>query len=148
MLVAQSCPNLCNPMDCSLPGSSVHGIPQARLLEWVAIPFSRGSSRPRDETQVSCTAGGFFTSEPPGKPACALGTIYLPSPPARFNTVSLLIQVFSLKATSHGSRIPVLKSSGSCLELPFSCTRLLNSCHLEVLPFCHSYANTCLTVPS
>ena len=53
--VAQSCPTLCDPMDCSLPGSSVHGILQARILEWVAISFSRGSSRPRDRTWVSCT---------------------------------------------------------------------------------------------
>ena len=51
--VTQSCPTLCNPVDCSLPGSSVHGILQARVLEWVAISFSRGSSRPRDRTQVS-----------------------------------------------------------------------------------------------
>ena len=48
-------------MDCSLPSSSVHGISQARILEWVAIPFSRGSSRARDWTWVSCIAGGFFT---------------------------------------------------------------------------------------
>ena len=47
-LVAQSCPTLCHPMDCSPPGFSVHGILQARILEWVAISFSRGSSRPRD----------------------------------------------------------------------------------------------------
>ena len=47
-------------MDCSLPGSSVHGILQAGILEWVAIPFSRGSSGPVDQTQVSHTAGGFF----------------------------------------------------------------------------------------
>ena len=60
-LVAQSCPTLCNPVDCSLPGSSVHGIIQARILEWVAISFSRGSSRPGGRTQVSCFAGGFFT---------------------------------------------------------------------------------------
>ena len=60
-LVAQWCPTLCDPMDCSLPGCSVHGISQARILEWVAIPFSRGSSWPRDQTQVSCIAGGFFT---------------------------------------------------------------------------------------
>ena len=52
--VAQSCPTLCNPMDCSLPGSSVHGIFQARILEWVAISFSSGSSWPRDQTWVSC----------------------------------------------------------------------------------------------
>ena len=60
--VAQSqCPTLCDPMDCSLPGSSVYGIFQARVLEWVAISFSRGSSQPRDRTQVSCTAGRYFT---------------------------------------------------------------------------------------
>ena len=58
---AQSCPTLCDPMDFSLPGSSVHGILQARILEWVAIPFSKGSSRPRDRTQISCNVGRFFT---------------------------------------------------------------------------------------
>ena len=61
VLVAQSCLTLCNPMECSLPGSSVHGILQARILEWVAIPFSRGSSQPREWTWVSCTTGRFFT---------------------------------------------------------------------------------------
>ena len=61
VLVTQSCLTLCDPMDYSLPGSSGHGILQARILEWVAFPFSRGSSRPRDQTQVSCIAGRFFT---------------------------------------------------------------------------------------
>ena len=55
--VTQSCPTLCNPMDCT-----VHGILQDRILEWVAIPFSRGSSQHRDQTQVSHIAGRFFTS--------------------------------------------------------------------------------------
>ena len=58
---AQLCLTLCDPMDCSLPGSSVHGILQIRILECVAIPFSRGSSQPRDRTQVSDIAGRFFT---------------------------------------------------------------------------------------
>ena len=58
---AQSCPTLCNPMDWSLPGSSVHGTLQASILEWVASPFSRGSSQPIDQMQVSHIAGGFFT---------------------------------------------------------------------------------------
>ena len=53
-LVVQSCPTLWDPMDCSLPASSIHGISQARTLEWVAISFFRGSSRPRDQTWVSC----------------------------------------------------------------------------------------------
>ena len=59
-LIAQLCPTLCNPSDCSPQSSSVYGILQARILEWVAIPFSRGSSSPRDLTQVSCIAGGLF----------------------------------------------------------------------------------------
>jgi len=59
--VTHSCLSLCNPMDCSPPGSSVHGIFQARIPEWVAISFFRGSSRSRDRTWVSYIAGGFFT---------------------------------------------------------------------------------------
>ena len=58
--VTQSCLTLCDPMDCSLPGFSVHGILQARILEWVTISFSRGSSRPRDRTWVSCIGGRCF----------------------------------------------------------------------------------------
>lgn len=57
----QLCPTLCDPMNCNLPGSSAHGIFQARMLEWVAISLSRGSSEPRDWTQVSCTTGRFFS---------------------------------------------------------------------------------------
>ena len=60
-LVAQSCRTLWDPMDWRPPGSSVPGILQARILEWVAIPLSMGSSQPRDQTWISCTAGGFFT---------------------------------------------------------------------------------------
>ena len=59
--VAQSCLTLCDPMDCSLPGSSVHGIFQATVLEWTAISFSRGSSQPRDRTRVSCIVDRCFT---------------------------------------------------------------------------------------
>ena len=61
LLGAKSCPTLCNPMDGSSPGSSVPGILQVRILEWVAIPYSRGSSWPRDKIWVSCIAGRFFT---------------------------------------------------------------------------------------
>ena len=58
--ITESCSTLCEPMDCSLPGSTTHGIFQARILEWVAIFFSRGSSQSRDWTQVSCTAGTLY----------------------------------------------------------------------------------------
>ena len=61
VLVAQSCPTLCDLTNCSLSGSSIHGILQARILEWIVVPFSRGCSRPGDPTQVSCIAGRFFT---------------------------------------------------------------------------------------
>ena len=60
--VLQSCPALCNPMDCSRPGSSVHGILQTRVLEWVVISFSRGSSPPRDRVRLSCIADRLFTN--------------------------------------------------------------------------------------
>ena len=60
----------CDSMDCSLPDSSIHGIFQARILEWVAISFSRGFSRPRDRTPIFCIAGRFFTSEPTEKLPC------------------------------------------------------------------------------
>ena len=64
--VTQLCPTIWDPMDYSLPDSSVHGILQARILEWVAIPFCRGSSQPRDQTHISCIAGRYL--QPPGKP--------------------------------------------------------------------------------
>ena len=65
--VAQSCPTLCDPVDCSLPGSSVHGILQARILEWVTISFSRGSSQPRIESRSPALQADALSSEPPGK---------------------------------------------------------------------------------
>ena len=68
VLVAQLCLTLCDPMGCSPPGSSVHGILQAGILEWVAAPFSRGSSRPGIEPRSPALAGRFFNAEPLGKP--------------------------------------------------------------------------------
>ena len=70
VLVTQLCPTLCNLLDCNAPSFSVHGILQARILEWVVMPFSRGTFQPRDQTcisYVSCVAGGFFTADPRGK---------------------------------------------------------------------------------
>ena len=65
----RKCSSNCDPMDCGPPGSSVHhGILQARILEWVGIPFSTGSSQPRDQTQISYITGRFLLVEPPGKP--------------------------------------------------------------------------------
>ena len=69
MLSGFSRVRLCNPIDCSPPDFSVHGILQARILEWVAMPSSRASSRPREKTRISCIVclvGGFFAAESPG----------------------------------------------------------------------------------
>ena len=62
VLIAQPCLTLCNPRNCGPPGSSIRGILQTRILEWVAFPFLRGSSRPRDWSQVSRILGRFFTA--------------------------------------------------------------------------------------
>ena len=67
ILVCASCLTLCYHRECSPPGSSVHGILQARILEWIAIPFSRGTSQPKDQTLVSCLAGRFFIIWATGK---------------------------------------------------------------------------------
>ena len=78
-LVAKSCLTLCDPIDCSLLGSSVHGISQARILEWVSICFSKESSHLGIEPESPALAGGFFTTEPPGKPPTIfeLGFIFI-----------------------------------------------------------------------
>ena len=84
--VTQSCPTLCDPVDCSLPGSSVHGILQARILEWVAISFSRGSSRPRDRTPVSHIGGRRFNLWATREAPYPSAVTFLPSksfPPCR-----------------------------------------------------------------
>ena len=73
---------LCNPMDFSSPYPPVHGISQARILEWVAISFSRGSSWPKDQTHISYISpslpGGFLPLAPPGKPIFIYGSVYMP----------------------------------------------------------------------
>ena len=79
-LVAKLCPTLRAPVDCSCQAPPSMGILQAGILQWVAIPSSRGSSRPRDQTCVSCTsctAGRFCNAEPPGKPQIPHGITYV-----------------------------------------------------------------------
>ena len=72
VLVDQLCLTPFDPMNCSQLGSSIHGILQARRLKWLAVPFFRGMSWPRDWLQASHIAGRFFTTEPPGKPCCTV----------------------------------------------------------------------------
>ena len=97
IVVVQSCPNLCDPMDCNLPVSSVHEIFQDWMLEWVAISFSRGSSQPRDQTWVSCIVDRFFT----------IWATILKSLCELLNQNPMTVHQFSLKAAFHlASRMP------------------------------------------
>ena len=77
MLVVWSCPTLCDPMDSSLPGSSVHGILQARILNWVAIPLSKGSPDPEIEPRSPLLQADSLSSEPLGKPVSKPNSCYL-----------------------------------------------------------------------
>ena len=95
----QSSPTPCNPRDCSPPSSSVHGIFQARILEWVTITYSRGSSQPRDQSRVSCTAGGFLTTKPPGKPMRAGVVVKSPGCARLFATPCTAAHQVSLSLT-------------------------------------------------
>ena len=113
--VTQSCSTLCDPMDCSPPGSSVHWILQARVLEWVAMPSPRGSSRPRDQTVVSCTAGRFFTTEPPGQ---VLAPLLTPSVKTGLQNCEETPREHTVLVTV-GRRLspsPVLRSAGRLLS--------------------------------
>ena len=91
---AQSCPTLCDPVDCSLPGSSVHGISQARILEWVAIFFPRRSSWPKMEPTSPALAGRFFTTELPGKP------------------IRFYIDILATHSSMHAGKIPWIEEPG------------------------------------
>ena len=135
--VPQSCPTLWNPVDCSLPGFSVHGILQARILEWVTISLSRGSSRPRDRTQVSRIGGRRFnlwaTREAPNykfillqmiisKWNCwvAVGCVYVCLHAAYAKLLqSCLILCDPMDCSPPGSSVPGILQAGYWSGLPF-----------------------------
>ena len=123
--VAKMCPTLCGLMESSLPSSSVHGISQAQILEWVAVSSSRGSSWPWDQTCASYIAGIFFTAEPPGKPPSNMTDG--PSFEAHYSvsTQSSISQVNYYKLV-----LTVLMSSGFQIVLfwqwYFICTSVIN----------------------
>ena len=97
-LFTQSCPTLCKPTVFSLPNTSVHGISQARILEWVAISYSRGSSPPRGGTQVSCVScirGGFFSAKPPGRPNKTISKILFLVFPVSFLLCILILNLIA-----------------------------------------------------
>ena len=127
VLVAQSCPTLCDPMDCSPPGSSVYGILQARILEWVAFPFSRGSSQPRDRAWVSGIAGGFLTIWATGKLQCYTWwltvSFNLPNRPVRNTELTSFpnAKLASQKGKCILPRAPWLKSEGVNIRMPGLC---------------------------
>ena len=122
----QSCPTLCDPKDCSPPGSSVHGILQAGILEWVAISFSRGSSHLRDWTQVSCVfyiAGECSTAEPPGKPKTCVSSVQFSSVAQSFLTLcNPIVSINSHRKLNGGGILQLTSTEGrrECLLGPAS----------------------------
>ena len=126
-LVAQLYPTICDPMDLSPPGSSVHGIFQAGILEWVAISFSRGTSWPRDRTWVSYTAGRFFTIWAPREARPSKGKLktILAHPSQllilllrQLNTSAssrLSLWTFPLRALTHFTLLFIQQLSVACL---------------------------------
>ena len=136
--VAQSCLTLWDPTDCSLPGSSVHGILQAGILEWVATSFSRGSCPPGIEPASPALAGGFFTTELQGSPIVKTEQwekhyIWMQVIPIFPTFLCLLFRPLSFKMVSVSCQ-----SEGSCFSLsaygPSLFTRCLISCHLAPAP--------------
>ena len=129
--MAQLCQTLLDPMDCSLPGSSVHGVLQARILEWVATPFSSGSSGPGDQTQVSLIAGRFFTIW-----ATRGAQILTPSHPSRSSQSTELTSLCDTVAFHHRQSILHIvvyicqgySSSSSHLLLPSLCPQVPSLC--------------------
>ena len=109
-LVTQLCLTLCNLTDCSPPGSSVHGISQASILEWAAISF-RGSSWPKDHIQVSSTVGGFFTIEPPYELKTILACYILIATlwGSYYDFLHFIDEKIGIERLSNLSKVPVVK---------------------------------------
>ena len=120
VLFAQSCPTLCDSMDCSLPGSPIHGIFPAKILAWVAMPSSKGPSQPRDQTHIfclSCTAARHFTTVPLGSPLlrayapwtiCGVSLSGLPALSEAVSSLCAEAQIHSYLCPSASSVLPGL----------------------------------------
>ena len=128
MLVAQSCLTLCDPMDCRLPGSSVHGILQARILEWVAIPFSWRSSWLRNQIQVSCIVGRFFTSWATTEAACILVNKIYHKSLFSVQLTDLLIDIENYIMETCRAMLHLLQFRAGIVKMGFPCTAMLWSC--------------------
>ena len=132
MLVAQSCPTLCDPIDCSLQGSSVHGISQATILEWVAIPFSRAPSQPRDPTLVSHfagTAADSLRTEPPRKHPQQISVIYI--------TERIILRFFPSLYEQRAGNYPSRRTEPENLRLtPDSASSTLSETLSSLSPSC------------
>ena len=127
-----SCQTLCDPMDCSLSGSSIHGIFQARVLEWAAISFSRGSSRPRDWTWVSRIVGRRFT---------VWATREVPSLLIREMQINITMRYhFTPNRTIIVERTIITSVSMDAEKLEFSCLggRIVKWCSIFGKQFCRS----------
>ena len=128
------------PVTVGLPGSSVHGISQARILEEVAISFSRESSRPKDETHVSCTAAEFFTTEPPGKPQkAASSSLFQPLKKHNMKSESLYFLLHSSSKEQSGTVDTTSRASFQVLDL----NSIIFPLYIEIMFICHQLLFRC-----
>ena len=143
-------PTLWDPMDSCPPGSSVHGISQARILEWLAVSYLRGSFQPRDQTQVSCIAGGFFTTRVTRESS---KVIILIIALLRYNShiIQLICQKYSIQwflvcSQNSASSVIVVAQSLSCVQLfvtPWTATHLTVLHYLRVCSNSHPLSQWC-----
>ena len=136
MLTAQLCPTVCDHIDCSPPGSSVHVIFQARILKWKAISFSRASSGPRDRTQVSHIAGRFFTIWAIRKalPSTKESVFTQPYALTGGNLYSVIKQCGDTKAQHPWLKVGQLWASMTVPEIPMGPTECCNFMIVQLLP--------------
>jgi len=130
-------------MDCSPPGSSVHGIIQARTLEWVGVSFSRGSSPPRDQTHISCLAGRFFTTESPGKPIYHLLSTYIHTHTQSYHLSSVYYLSFTYLLSTLMYRLSVPVACLSTRHVSILCVSLI--CLSSTLMYHLSVPVACLS---
>ena len=126
-----------DPMICNLLGSSVNGISQARILDWVTISFSRGSSQPMDWTHLSCIVGRFFTPEPPGKLALPIATHTTHTVNYLFTSLFLVtLQIFEDKGWTSGFLVYLFACKGGWTQYS------INICWLKKVTLLHGFNTT------
>ena len=145
VLVSQLCLTFCGSMDCSLPGSSVPGILQARKLEWMTIPFSRGSSWPRDQTHVSCITGRFLTIWATREAPLDYVVHAIPIHFAKFHSIHLNECIYLLNLNCTSINYMYMFMHIYIYNLTLTC--VYTCVHTSLFPFKKKGVKNCISVP-